>query len=92
MKTKTRIIILAIILIMAVLFFATKSIFSKSNTYITDINNDGITDTIDVNILKLHFNEKCSFWQSCPTDINHDGVTDINDFNILIGQYGKKTK
>ena len=94
MTTKTKITISLIVIIIAVLFFATKNIFFKPNSTSnnTDINSDGITNSVDLELLKAQFNKECHFWQSCPTDINHDGITDVADFNLLVNNYGKKNK
>ena len=95
MKAKTRVTIIVILFIaVTITFFVTKDILftTKTSGCPTDINKDGITNEMDLIILKAHFNEKSSFWHANPTDINHDGITNIEDFNLLISNFGKKCK
>jgi hypothetical protein len=92
MTTKTRIITFtasfAAILVLATGYFMLKSTKRIGST---DINHDGITNNIDLNILKANFNKKSSIWHYNPADINGDGIVNIDDFSLLMSNFGKKS-
>jgi hypothetical protein len=50
----------------------------------TDINKDGITDSIDFNLLLQQYNLLCP---ACPEDLSLDGTVNNDDFLILAGDY-----
>ena len=54
---------------------------------IGDINNDGIVDQIDLNILTDHFGEENQ--QGQPWDLNGDGIIDLQDFSIIKSHWGE---
>jgi hypothetical protein len=55
----------------------------------SDINKDGVTDTMDYSILVS------DFFKTNPThpgsDINHDGIVDTVDYSLLVANFFKST-
>jgi hypothetical protein len=53
-----------------------------------DINNDGITDALDVSLLVAHYGEEGTpGW--IPEDINKNGIVDAFDVSYLVASYGE---
>jgi len=57
-----------------------KPLGSKINT---DLNDDGVTDQLDYDLVKASYGKVC---QSCPEDVNSDGTIDGSDLLLIMSK------
>lgn len=57
--------------------------------YNADVNDDGVTNERDLDIVKKNIDKKSNNWSD--GDINQDGVVDSLDLSLVQADYGKKS-
>ncbi len=65
------------------------NISKQDSAYAGDVNNDGVIDILDADLIMSKFKFK-STTPYYPEDLNRDGVVDTKDLSYVIKNFGKK--
>jgi hypothetical protein len=87
MKSRNRNILILFFLFAGIIILITQTDLFNSRDCITDINQDRVTDSLDLAELKKYFGKRVG--KDNHADLNGDSVVNILDMNILLSMYGK---
>ena len=82
-----RLIIAAIALVFSLLLLT--GINAQDGITVTDVNDDGVVDILDLVYVALHFGESSDPTQTPSPDVNGDGVVNILDLVIVANMIGE---
>lgn len=82
------------LLVTILLAFSLTFIFrvdAQDTAYTVDLNNDGVVNILDLQIVASHFGKSIDTTQDPSPDVNSDGVVNILDLVLVARKFGQKT-